>query len=239
VWEIAPENISLNENDIHIWRSSLDLAPEKVANLTAILSEDEQIRADRFRFLKHKTRFVVARAMLRIILGKYLGIAPGEVLFQYSSRGKPTLVNNADNQIQFNLSHSEELVIYGFTQQKLIGVDLEYLRPIPDLEKLAQRFFSAREYDFIKSLRQGEKKQAFFQIWTAKEAYLKATGEGLANSLDKVEIDITQVPKVGLLSINGSSQITEQWKLYSFTPQDNYLASLAVETNHWNLSYYN
>jgi 4'-phosphopantetheinyl transferase len=240
MWSTQTEAIQLRKNEIHLWRSNLALPTEKIEELALILSTDEQIRANKFRFPKHRNRFIVARATLRKILGNYLQIDPKELLFKYSSRGKPELDNNeSEQQIQFNLSHSEDLALYGFTYELQIGVDLEYLRSICDVEKIAQRFFSSREYNIINnSISDQEKQKLFLQIWTGKEAYLKATGEGLGNSLDGISIEIIKDEGVRLSSIKDDAQLAARWKLYSFIPEPNYLASLAVEANNWELSYY-
>ena len=239
MWNPQTKAIQLRKNEIHLWRSNLDRPTETIEKLALILSTDEQIRANKFHFSKHRNRFIVARAILRKILGNYLQIDPKELLFKYSSRGKPALNNNeSEEQIQFNLSHSEDLALYGFTYNLQIGVDLEYFRPTCDVENIAQRFFSPREYNIINSISDQEKQRTFLQIWTAKEAYLKATGEGLGNSLDEIDIDIIKNEEVKLLSIKGDTQLAARWNLYSFIPESNYLASLVVEANNWELSYY-
>ncbi len=225
-WQLPPENLSLLKNEVHLWRQSLNIATDEVEQLAKILAPDERERADRFRFPIHRQRFIVARATLRKILGCYLNLEPTKVQFQYSDRGKPSLI---DNKIDFNISHSQDLAIYGFTKNRKIGIDLEYLRDMPDADNLAKRFFSANEYREIAALQTIEKQQTFFKIWTAKEAYLKATGAGLIG-LDDVEI-VCNFQEVKIARIKQNSRAALNWYLSSFEIDRSYIAAIAVELN--------
>ncbi len=224
-WQFPPENLQLFHNEVHLWQKYLNLSQQKVAELSTILAPDEQKRADRFRFPIHRNRFIVARATLRQILARYLNLEPQKIQFQYSDRGKPSLI---DNKIEFNLSHSQDLAIYGFTKNRKIGVDLEYLKDMPDAENLAKRFFCDREYQAISSFQPPDKQTAFFKIWTAKEAYLKATGVGLMG-LDDVEIVLNSSVDVKIASINHNIEAASNWYLSSFKIKADYIAAVAIE----------
>jgi 4'-phosphopantetheinyl transferase len=236
MWSFPPTNLTLAAHEVHVWRAVLDIPLEQVLSLAKLLSEDETLRANRFYLEQHRQRFIVARGTLRLILGQYLGIDPWQLRFEYSSRGKPSLAKSYNKkEIQFNLSHSQGLALYGFTRSRKIGVDLEYLRPLPDAEQIAQRFFSRREFRIISALPPQEKQQAFFRGWTAKEAYLKATGDGLAGSLDRVEVSLMPEEPLHLLSIQGNSQVASRWHLSFLIPATDYVATLAVEDLNWTL----
>lgn len=187
-------------------------------------------RAHRFHFEQDKTRFIIGRGLLRIILGRYLKIKPEQLQFFYSPTGKPALVSSS-SKVQFNLSHSEEMILYAFTRDRFIGIDLEYLRPIPDLKQLIQQFFSVAETSAILSLPVSEQQQAFFQTWTCKEAYLKATGVGLAQ-LQQVEISLTPGEPYRLLNNKLSAN---RWSLQTLTLAPDYVAALVVEGQDWHL----
>lgn len=223
-----PSHIPTLEGDrVHVWRANLDLSTEQIESLSEILSTDELARAKKFRFPRHRRRFIAARATLRQLLGNYLQTKPSKVAFAYSDRGKPFLADShEDSCLQFNVSHSQEYALIGFTFNRLIGVDVEYLRPMPDAEQIAQRFFTAREFSLVQNA--ALKDRLFFQLWTAKEAYLKAIGTGLSGMLDRVEItlDPTQV----LLLIGQDRVAAANWSLYFCTPATDYLAAIAVET---------
>ncbi|MEB3341542.1 4'-phosphopantetheinyl transferase superfamily protein [Okeania sp.] len=233
--EPPEKRLELSPNNVHIWRANLKLSPSQIEKLLTILSSDEIERANKFHFARDKNRFIIARAKLRKIISHYLNIEPQKLQFSYSDRGKPYLKNTS---ILFNLSHSQDLALYGITKVNLIGIDLEYIRPMNDAENLAKRFFSAQEYNFISELPSEKKQETFFKLWTCKEAYLKATGDGLAGGLEKVEISLNYEKKVEFFCINGNIQEASNWYLYQFIPQDNYIAAVVVAGKNQNLSFW-
>lgn len=230
-WQHSSDLPVLEKNDVHIWRANLDIPATEIEKYSNYLSEDEIARANKFRFPQHRQRFMVARSILRQLLGIYLDICPKTIVFEYSDRGKPQLAKfNNGRQLQFNLSHSQGYALYGFTQNNFIGVDLEYLREMPDAVKIARRFFSPREFQFIASLDRERQTKVFFQLWTAKEAYLKAIGTGLAGSLAAVDITLDSAENVSLLAIDGDESSIEDWSLYSCVPASDCVATIAIKT---------
>jgi 4'-phosphopantetheinyl transferase len=213
-----------DDNSVDIWYTELSRSPLKLAELSTILAPDERLRAEKFKLEIHRNRFISARGILRQILSLYLDLASDKIKFSYSDRGKPSLVNNLLN-IQFNLSHSENIAVYAVTKNKKIGIDIEYLEEKPDCLNIARRFFSSREFEAIEGLTRKDRSRLFFQLWTAKEAYLKATGEGLSGSLDKVEISSDNGRST--YSING--KINPNWHLEQLDLAEDYLATVAVE----------
>ncbi|WP_036477596.1 4'-phosphopantetheinyl transferase superfamily protein [Myxosarcina sp. GI1] len=231
MWQIPDRNLTLSNHEVHIWQSRLDLPTEKIEQLETLLSEDEIQRANRFHFPQHRRRFVIARGTLRQLLSNYLNLSGDRLRFEYSDRGKPKLAASLNSSnLQFNLSHSEELALYGFTCDRRIGIDLEYLRNIKDVENMARRFFSATEAQQILNLSGEAQKKAFLQMWTTKEAYLKATGEGLSGWLESVETTLDR-GAISLSSIRGNSSIAELWFIDNFIPASEYIATVAVEKN--------
>ncbi len=231
MWLPAPTNLTLLPNDVHVWRIELDRPEVQLQNLAATLSSDELTRAHRFHFPEHRQRFIAGRGILRRILGSYLGIEPQQVQFDYQSRGKPVLADAfASSNLLFNLSHSQGLALCAVNCDRQIGVDLEYIRPMSDVEALAQRFFLPREYDLMRSLPAEQKQEIFFRYWTCKEAYLKATGEGIAQ-LEQIEIALTPTEPAKL-------QTLKDWSLIEIVPADNYLAAVAVAGFGWQLKYW-
>ena len=205
----SPSHYILSQGEVHLWQRSLNEGKETIKYLFSILSVDERERAERFYQVKHRQEFILARGMLRVILGRYVGEDPASLVFKYSSKGKPSL---SAHQLSFNLSHSQDLVIYAVSYLEKIGVDLEYQRKI-EVESLAKRFFSLREYQYLKNV--DEQEELFFRLWTAKEAYLKATGEGIAGGLEQAEI-----------TIGDSLSLPTPWSLSSFIPQAGYYGAL-------------
>jgi 4'-phosphopantetheinyl transferase len=237
MWYNVPDDLKINSSDIHLWRRKLESPDQEIQTLFNILNEEEKIKAKRFVFEKHQRRFIVARSTLKIILSNYLKIAPNQIGLKYSSRGKPTLIKDINpDKLEFNVSHSEELAIYGITRDRLIGVDVEYNRAMGDAEQLAKRFFCPQEYEIIRSLNSPEKEQTFFQLWTAKEAYLKATGEGISGGLDQIVVSLETINP--FLALPNSGKPLTDWTLFTLTPQTEYLASVVVQGNHCALKYW-
>jgi 4'-phosphopantetheinyl transferase len=218
-WLKAPTDLSLSRDDVHVWRVELERSQLQLQELAETLSSDEQVRAERFYFEQHRQHFIAGRGMLRTILGRYLGVEPQTLRFDYEARGKPILGDKfATSGLSFNLSHSQGLALYGVCR-RAIGVDLECIRENTDVEALAKRFFTEREYEVVRSLPPNQQQQVFFRYWTCKEAYLKATGAGLSQ-LEQVEILLTPTQPASLQS--------EEWSLTELIPANNYLAAVAV-----------
>jgi len=235
-WNNPPEKLTLLPHEIHLWRANLDLSSLIIKNFINILSEDERNRANRFRFKQHRDRFIAGRGILRQLLANYLQLKSEQVIFEYSDRGKPHIASwlNQDS-LQFNISHSQNLALYAFNYQRIIGVDLEYIKDKIEYKQLAKRFFSNQELQLINSYPSEEQKTIFFQLWTAKEAYLKATGYGLSGSLDKIEFTLNKNSKLSLIATKQDPQQIPHWLVDNFIPQENFVATIAVK-NSTNIS---
>lgn len=228
-WSTPTDKIKLEDDEVHVWRAGLDIPEWQIQQLEQTLSPDEKERAERFCFDKHKRRFIVCRSFLRIILGRYLNLRPEQVQFCYSPRGKPEIANNVSSQwLRFNLSHSNEMALYAITHGHLVGIDIECIRPSPDAEALSKRFFSPRESSEIKSLSANRKQEAFYKYWTLKEAYLKATGEGLTG-LEQVEVSLYPMNLLALQKINRNTQKSNDWITYQLIPSPGYIAAIVLE----------
>ena len=227
-WRSPPKNLSLLNNEVHIWQADLGLSSDQIQQFSQLLSADEWQRAQRFHFDRDREYFIAGRGILRTILSRYLTMEPSQIEFCYGHHGKPSLADACGKpSLRFNLSHSAGLALYGITRDRQVGVDIEQVRPV-EAEQLAQRFFSAREYTVINSLPSQQQQTAFFQLWTCKEAALKATGEGIAG-LDQVEVSLGIEKPTQLIRLNGDQLSIDNWSIQQLIPADGYIASLAVE----------
>ena len=236
-WRKPFNNYKLSDNEIHLWLANLNISSQEIERLKNTLSVDEIARADRFKFEEHRRRFIAARGYLREIIGGYLpqycrGKRHFSLTFKYSDRGKPKLPNT---NLQFNVSHSQNIALYGITKNNLIGIDVEYLRSNVECDKIAKRFFNEREYRIINSLSKEKQTQTFFQFWTIKEAYLKATGEGLGGGLETVEIDFNSDMEVEVKAVANDTAKPNNWFFESFIPEKDFVATVAVNTGGVNL----
>ncbi|MGF1514012.1 MAG: 4'-phosphopantetheinyl transferase family protein [Elainellaceae cyanobacterium] len=183
-WNGPSQLTPLTPGAIHLWRASLDLPLDHLCERSRLLSADEIERADRLRSSARHS-FVAARSTLRLILSQYLLCHPGAIDFAYSDRGKPYLniaqvnIAQVSAPLQFNLSHSQNVAVYALTTEGAIGVDIERIRPVPKLARLARRYFSPQERASLEALSGLQRLEHFFSLWTQKEAYVKATGEGV------------------------------------------------------------
>ena len=155
--------------------------------LQHLLDDNEKQRAARFKFDKHRHRFIAAHAACRLILGRYIDNKPDRLEFQFNEHGKPYLTTNPTH-IEFNLSHSQDRALLGINQYAAIGVDIEYTGRHPEWVKLARRFYSPDEIDYLFQQPENQQRDIFFQIWTRKEAYIKALGTGLSTPLPSFSV---------------------------------------------------
>ncbi|WP_414582366.1 4'-phosphopantetheinyl transferase HetI [Scytonema sp. PCC 10023] len=222
LWLPASADLTLLQDEVHVWRIDLDRPEAQLQHLAATLSSDEVCRAKRFYKEQHRQRFIAGRGILRTILGRYLGVEAQQLQFSYESSGKPVLADTfADSKLSFNLTHSVGLALCAVSCDRLVGVDLEYIRPISDVLALAKRYFSPAEYAVMCGLPPNKMQEVFFRYWTCKEAYLKATGVGIAH-LEQIEVSLTPGQPAKL-------KTEEKWSLDELVPADNSVAAVAVE----------
>ena len=191
-WSPAPDGLDLPVGEVHTWIARLneDDDDEEDGALddkaASDLSKEETRRAARFAFARDRNCYVHAHALLRHLLGRYLGVAPSDVNVVQSSAGKPALAS--DSYLTFNMSHTKTFALFGFSRQGVIGVDVEHVRSSVDVLSLAQRFFTASESDLIANAGTEDQLRYFFTAWVRKEAVVKAVGRGLAIPLSAVDV---------------------------------------------------
>ena len=234
---MPPTDVILWPNEVHVWRASLDQPESHLQWLAQTLAADERLRVERFYFERDRKRFIAGRGILRTILGCYLGIEPSHLQFCYSPLGKPTLAETSGgSSLRFNLTHSQGLALYAITYEREVGVDLERIRFIAEAEQIIDLYFSAREKVVFHALATHEKREALFTWWTRKEAYLKASGEGLTETLNQIDVSLTPGEPARLLSIGGDVQEAARWSLRELRPASGFAAALAVEGRNWDLA---
>lgn len=214
--------------EVHIWTAAVDRLVHRQSTFRQTLSPDEQARADRFVSDEVRTRFVVARGILRDILSRYLVQPPVDLQFVYGRRGKPMLPGT---DLRFNLSHSENVVLLGITWGCEIGVDVERIHPIPQMETMARDHFSSYERQMLFSLPSDQRETAFFACWTRKEAYIKAVGDGFALPLTGFDVTLDASPR--LLRADGDDPA--RWSLYAIEPMPSYIGAVCLEGYGWQI----
>jgi 4'-phosphopantetheinyl transferase len=231
---ISAKNLKAIGNEIHVWHAALDRDEELLRVLEATLSPDEQTRADRFHFVNDRNRFVAARGQLRKLLGAYLGRDAAALEFSYGKHGKPALAgNDAASGFSFNLSHSAGLAVYAIAKERDLGIDVEHIRASAAGVDIAARYFSAREVEDLKTFPPEARVDGFFQCWTRKEAYLKATGMGLHIPLESFSVSV--LPGQPAHFLGG---VDSRWHLAAFHPAAGYAAAVCYDGASCSIQYF-
>ncbi len=161
-------------------------------------------------------------------------INPNHIVFHYKSNVKPYLASKYGGEtLCFNLAHSNKLALYSFAYDCEVGIDLEYIRPLPNAEQIAVRFFSACENAALQRLTGIQRLEAFFSCWTRKEAYIKAIGDGLSYPINQIDVTLAPGEPARLLNVEGYPGEVDRWSLKAFVPTKGYAAALAVEGFDW------
>jgi 4'-phosphopantetheinyl transferase len=237
----GPSTPACSYDRVDVWSVRLD-QPASPAQANGILSSDELARADRFHFDRDRLHFVRCRTALRFLLGRYLSMPALEIRFEYQPNGKPELAAEQNlRRLRFNVSHSADLALIAVSADHRLGVDIENIRADVNIAKLSERFFSARERATLQALPQNLHLQAFFACWTRKEAFLKATGDGLSFPLSDFTVSTHPERSPELEEIRGDTEAAQHWFLADLIPKNGYRAAVAVEglpsrveTYRWN-----
>ena len=227
-WTVAEAVPALAPGEVHVWRAPLGTTAEERERLATVLDAEERRRAARFRFDRHRNSFIVRHAVLRGLLGGYLGRAPETVRYRYLAHGKPELHADMEAEyLRFNMSHSEGLALMAFGRDADLGVDVERLEPRRADRGVARRFFAAGELRTLETLPPGAWLRGFFDCWARKEAFVKAIGEGLSHPLDAFEVSV-QPDAPALLSISGETPAPGAWSMFALDPDPAYAAAIVV-----------
>ena len=229
--------LQLTSDEVHVWGVDLNRCADPVPSFNELLSSDELERAERFKFDIHKHQFVTFRGMLRKLVGRYLDIEPSTVQFHYNDQGKPSVAPsmNALN-LQFNLSHSNDVAAFAFVRDQEIGVDIEQINNTLDWKSMAPQVFHHNELSHLQQIPTSEQIECFYRYWTSKEAFLKATGIGIDDTIHKLDFSPL---------INGHAEVfTEpeegnEWVRIAFAPLEHTIGSLMIQRKVLRITVYN
>jgi 4'-phosphopantetheinyl transferase len=176
-------------DQVHVWGFVLDTEDADLARATHLLSSDEQERANRLVHESHRRQFVVAHASLRVVLSRYCGKAPRELIIRKTESGKPFLPLHPS--IRFNLTHSHGRGLIAIAKDREVGIDLEQIGRRVDVERLARRFLSREDQEFIERGEPLQQDERFLRVWVAREALFKAEGTGITFPLHRDHVELT------------------------------------------------
>ena len=222
-WQESREDIDFFSDDIQIWSVSLDV--EDSSRFFQLLSEDEKKRSARLKSSTVAHQQIISRGILRLLLGKYIGMNPKELVFNDNPFGKPFLCNPADSAICFNLAHSGSLLLFAIGKEKHVGIDVEIIDEKIDFKRITSLVFSSDEQLSLSlSL---DPICDFYALWTAKEAILKAAGRGFSYPSNKFSVFISNgitFPSIIPAELTGGCSCS----LFSFSPVKGYSAAVAI-----------
>jgi len=232
---------TLADNDCDVWLCRLSDLFNSEAVYFATLSDEEKSRAKRFKFALHRSRFIASHGFVRCILGNYLKIDKQLINYKKGTYGKPCLAVKKCYNLQFNLSHTEDIALLVVSRGVELGIDIECNTRKTDWQAIVKRFFTPSEQQALFCLPEDQQKAAFFQLWTRKEAYMKVLGTGL--SLAPTEFSLTVPPaKPALVKHHSNKYPPLQWVSFStitmLQPFNNYCATLAIAAKSCNYQLY-
>lgn len=206
---------------VDIYTISISKESYKLETFFKVLNKEEKEKAAKYHFSRDRISYICCRGTLRLILSRYINTPPENIIFEYNNYGKPYLINNQNTEeYKFNISHSGDLCIIAINIQKEIGVDIEKVRKIDDLENIAKRYYTKNEYKKIIDSYENRISN-FFLIWVQKEALIKASGKGLSYGLEHWETQNTD----NVYTVNF---LNETFIIKTFHVDKNYCAALSI-----------
>jgi len=220
------------ETGVRLWKLPLDLAEEERVRLQGFLSASELDRAMSYRRDPDQLRAIIGRGFVREMLGKWIGCDPQAVNIALSPAGKP-FVEGKDAP-GFNVSHSGDWILVVLNPDGRVGVDVEVHREV-DQGALARACFSEQEKVAWRGLPPDQRTAAFFEIWSRKEAYLKATGTGLRSDLPAISVPVGHLGGSGQIADVADSREARRWRVFSVDIDPQHAAAIVcpVDSTKW------
>jgi len=215
----------LRDGIAYIWEGRLDARSAETAAARALLSPGERARADRFVYDHHRRRYTVAQAHLRRVLGDLTGDHPANIRFMFGEHGKPFL---AEGPV-FNQSHSSERVMIGVAAEGRLGIDIEKRRTVRLMSEIASKNFTSEESEFFHRTPGADRQRVFFQLWTCKEAFLKALGVGLTAPLRSFSLDPSRNPRSALVHASAHGERPSDWHVGNIPCSSGATAAIAID----------
>jgi len=221
-------------NEIQLWFTYNEEIkdPGLLSQYRLLLNEEESLQYQRFHFEKDRHQYLVTRAMVRSVLSLYADdIAPNEWCFIKNKYGKPSINNRALKiPLNFNISHTEKLIVMAVTHGHEIGVDTEYLLRKGQLLDIASSYFSPDEVKSLLELPKDQQLARFFDYWTLKEAYIKACGQGLSIPLNDFSYSFSQQTGINISFVPHRNDHAKYWQFWQIHPNDIHKIAIAIKS---------
>lgn len=218
---------------IDIWKLRLPLSSITLDRLRNNLNQEERGRLKLFKITALAQEFIASRGGLREILSHYTNNHPKNIDICYSKYKKPYLNNS---NLNFNVSHSGNYIVYAFCESARIGIDIEKIKSDIDFLDIAKNYFTRNEYIEISKNKGAAMAITFYRCWTRKEACIKAIGQGLYYDLNKIEVTCALNAEPKVLKFEDQFDDNSEWSLIEFTPDEDYIASIAIDRSIYDIS---
>ena len=225
--------IALSRFYVHVWAASVSLLSSAVPRLLQLLSAEEQRKATCFLGWQRQNQFVIGRGLLRLLVGGYLNRRPDEIVFANCRFGKPYLADPP--WLHFNVSHSHDLVVLGFANDRRLGIDVQKIDTRELTPEVANRVFSPSELSALRGFDWREQLDVFSRTWVAKEAYTKGIGCGLSQRFDQLEVTLAGDGRPRIRVKDKDDSGIASWRLRELRLAEGYTAALAAEGQDWRL----
>ena len=219
---------ALSIGEIHVWTAHLVDEHRATADLLAILSGEESAQAAQFSFERDRMRFIQAHGIVREILSNYLDADAATLVFARTHHGKPYLVPRANGpHLEFSVSRSSDCCMLAVQLDHSIGIDIEKVRDLPQAIDIVQSYFTPVESKALSALRGAARRDAFFALWTHKEAMVKGLGISLAAHLGRIEFDLDPIGGLRLVAWDRDQSVAQKWSVVRLDPAPGYVAAIA------------
>jgi len=219
---------ALSIGEIHVWTAHLVDEHRATADLLPILSREERAQAAQFSFERDRKHFIQAHGIVRQILSNYLDADAATLIFARTHHGKPNLTRRANGpHLEFSVSRSSNCCMLAVQLDHSIGIDVEKMRDLPQAIDIVQSYFTPAESKALSALRGAARRDAFFALWTHKEATVKGLGISLAAHLGRIEFDLDPIGGLRLVAWNGDQSVAQKWSVVRLDPAPGYVAAIA------------
>jgi 4'-phosphopantetheinyl transferase len=226
-WQSGCGPPSLSASEVHLWSLSLEQPPERIRVYLDILCSEEKRRAEGRHLRRDRDSFCFCRGYLRMLIGRYGGVAPAKVRFTTGDHGKLSLDPDFHElDIGFNVSHSGRIAMIALAKQRRLGVDVQRVRGAARIEEISRGFFSSLEDESIRALPEEMRVDAFYACWTRKEAAVKALGGSIAALSERVIVSADPGGPPQLLRMPSDLEENNEWRLHDLPVREGYAAAL-------------
>lgn len=209
--------------------------PSLHAEYRSLLTDEERAKEFRFYFPDDQRRYLVTRALVRLVLSRYLDVDPRDWRFANNRYGRPSIANLNSDDLCFNISHTRGLIALGITHRRELGIDVENVRTRQVSLDIADRFFAATEVAELATIPVERQQDRFFEYWTFKESYIKARGMGLSIPLGAFSFQYPHERAVNIAIEPKLGDDPARWGFWQYRPTDEYLLAVCAERRAGNV----